>query len=66
MPNLSDCRISQADRAARMSVLLGTQPVQVQSPPSRPDSMMAVLRPSLAANLAAVSPADPPPITTKS
>ena len=44
----------------------GTHPDQVQSPPSRAFSIKATLAPSLPANEAAVSPAAPPPITTRS
>ncbi len=55
-----------ATPAAFSSALLGTHPVQVQSPPRRPASISAVLAPSEAEIPAAVSPAAPPPITTMS
>src|SRR5688572_30213382 len=52
--------------AAFRSVLLGTQPYHVQSPPSRRASIKAVFAPSDAEIPEAVSPAAPPPITTMS
>src|SRR5579859_4010513 len=52
--------------AAFSSALLGTHPVQVQSPPSLFASIRAVFAPSEAEIPAAVSPAAPPPITTMS
>ena len=55
-----------ADLAALSRVLLGTHPVQVQSPPKRPFSTKATDRSIRRANRAAVSPADPPPMISKS
>jgi len=46
--------------------LLGTQPVQVQSPPMRSFSMSTTRAPARAANRAAVIPPDPAPMTTRS
>jgi hypothetical protein len=50
--------------AAANNVLEGMQPVHVQSPPTRDDSMRHTDLPNVDANFAAVSPADPPPMTT--
>ena len=50
--------------AAANNVLEGMQPVHVQSPPTRDDSMRQTDLPNVDANFAAVSPADPPPMTT--
>src|SRR6516162_7745925 len=66
IPNLEAVRISCATFAALRSALLGTQPVQVQSPPIRPFSTRATLAPSCAAKPAAVKPPDPAPTITKS
>ena len=49
--------------AAANNVLEGMQPVHVQSPPTRDDSMRQTDLPNVDANFAAVSPADPPPMT---
>src|SRR5215472_9805822 len=65
-PNRDEVRISCAALAARMSDLLGTQPVQVQSPPMRSFSIRRTRAPSFAANRAAMSPPAPAPITAKS
>src|SRR6185295_13920135 len=66
MPYSADARAEWAMCADLRSVLLGTQPVQVQSPPSRLDSISAVRAPNDAAIPAATSPAAPPPITVMS
>jgi len=65
-PSRSAVRIRCAALAAASSALLGTQPVHRQSPPGRPASTAATLRPSLAASSAAISPAEPMPTTTRS
>jgi len=59
---------SQWARAAWMSALLGTQPVWRQSPPraAAPRSISATRAPSATPKRAAVSPAEPPPITARS
>ena len=44
----------------------GIQPVHVQSPPTFDDSTRHTDFPKVAANLAAVRPAEPPPITMRS
>ena len=49
--------------AAANNVLEGMQPVHVQSPPTRDDSMRHTDLPNVDANFAAVIPADPPPMT---
>ncbi len=49
--------------AAAKIVLEGMHPVHVQSPPTREDSTRQTDLPNVDANFAAVSPADPPPIT---
>ena len=49
-----------------MRALLGTQPYQVQSPPIRRFSTTATFLPSFIARLAALIPAEPTPITTRS
>src|SRR5216683_2664703 len=66
IPNREAVRTSWATFAAFNSALLGTQPVQVQSPPIRFFSASATLAPSFAANRAATSPPEPAPITTRS
>src|SRR6516165_590216 len=65
-PNLEAVRISCATFAALSSALLGTQPVQVQSPPIRFFSTRATLAPSCAAKPAAVKPPEPAPTITRS
>src|SRR6516165_7185763 len=65
-PNLEAVRISCATFAALSSALLGTQPVQVQSPPIRFVSTRATFAPSCAAIPAAVKPPEPAPTITKS
>lgn len=52
--------------AAANNVLEGTHPVQVQSPPTFDASTRHTDFPKVAANLAAVRPADPPPMTMMS
>jgi hypothetical protein len=49
-----------------MSVLLGIQPNQVQSPPILPFSIRAVFLPNPFASLQATNPAEPAPIITTS
>src|SRR3989442_13600210 len=66
MPNREAARTSCAILAALRSALLGTQPVQVQSPPIRFFSTRATLAPSCAAKPAAVKPPDPAPMITRS
>src|SRR5579863_1222582 len=66
MPNLEAVRISCATLAALSRALLGTQPVQVQSPPIRFFSTRATFAPSCAAKPAAVKPPEPAPTITKS
>src|SRR6516225_1261053 len=66
MPNLEAVRTSWATLATLSSALLGTQPVQVQSPPIRFFSTRATFAPSCAAKPAAVKPPEPAPIITKS
>src|SRR5215472_11140222 len=66
IPNLEAVRISCATFAALSSALLGTQPVQVQSPPIRSFSTRATFAPSCAAKPAAVKPPEPAPTITKS
>src|SRR5262249_61466746 len=53
-------------RAARSKALLGVQPKLTQVPPVRFRSARATVCPALAAVMAAVRPAGPPPITTNS
>src|SRR6516165_8838828 len=65
-PNLEAVRISCATFAALSSALLGTQPVQVQSPPIRFFSTRATFALSCAAKPAAVKPPEPAPTITKS
>ena len=65
-PYLDAERISWATLAAFNKVLLGTQPCHVQSPPSGESETSNVLAPKTADIPAAVSPAAPPPIATKS
>src|ERR1017187_4912443 len=65
-PNRDAVRTSWAIFAALRSALLGTQPVQVQSPPIRFFSTSATLAPSCAANPAAVRPPEPAPMITRS
>src|SRR5229473_2949741 len=55
-----------ATLAAFKRALLGTQPVQVQSPPMRSFSTSATLAPSCTANPAAIRPPAPAPMITKS
>src|SRR6516225_4821536 len=62
----AEVRISCATFAALSKALLGTQPVQVQSPPIRFFSTSATLAPSCAANRAPTKPPEPAPITTTS
>ncbi len=52
--------------AVWMSALLGTQPVQVQSPPIRSFSTSTTFAPTALAKGAATSPAEPAPIITRS
>mmetsp|Transcript_8456 Transcript_8456/g.26072 ORF Transcript_8456/g.26072 Transcript_8456/m.26072 type:complete len:325 (-) Transcript_8456:82-1056(-) len=60
-------RRAEAAWAAAMRALDGTQPFQVQSPPSTGRRSTNKTRaPTSAANAAAVSPAEPAPTTTKS
>ncbi len=66
MPKRSEPRKEWDRLAVRIRDLLGTQPVQVQSPPSVPFSAMATDRPSCRAKRAAVSPAEPPPMINRS
>src|SRR5215469_7177692 len=66
MPNLEAVRIPWATFAALSRALLGTQPVQVQSPPMRFFSTKATLAPSCAAKPAAVKPPEPAPMITRS
>src|SRR5215469_4134823 len=66
IPNREAVRTSCATFAALRSALLGTQPVQVQSPPIRFFSIRTTLAPSCAAKPAAVKPPDPAPTITKS
>src|SRR5574340_1051256 len=65
-PYRSAARTLWATVAAFSSALLGTHPVQVQSPPSLHSSIRAVFAPNEAESPAAVSPAAPPPITAMS
>ena len=60
------CCHTHARFAAANSVFDGIHPVQVQSPPTRDDSTRQTDLPKLAANFAAVMPADPPPMTMRS
>src|SRR5260370_19801773 len=66
IPNREAVRTSCATFAALRSALLGTQPVQVQSPPIRFFSTSATLAPSFAAKPAAVKPPEPAPMITRS
>src|SRR5216683_5904203 len=66
IPNREAVRTSCAIFAALRSALLGTQPVQVQSPPIRFFSTSATLAPSCAAKPAAVKPPEPAPMITRS
>src|SRR5258708_6347577 len=66
MPKFVAERTSCATLAALSSALLGTHPVHVQSPPTRCFSIRATRAPTVAANLAAVSPPEPAPITIRS
>src|SRR6266851_3262204 len=66
IPNREAVRTSCATFAALRSALLGTQPVQVQSPPIRFFSTSATLAPSCAAKPAAVKPPEPAPMITRS
>src|SRR5947209_4321544 len=66
IPNRDAVRTSCATFAALRSALLGTHPVQVQSPPIRFFSTSATLAPSCAANPAAVNPPEPAPTITRS
>src|SRR5260370_19255514 len=59
-------RTSAANRAERINVFEGTHPVYRQSPPSNFFSTRATRAPSCAAPPATTSPAEPPPITTRS
>ncbi len=59
-------RKSHPCAAASMSVLDGTQPTNVQSPPGGPSLTNAVLAPALTPARAAAIPAAPPPITSRS
>src|SRR5712692_7925875 len=66
IPNREAVRTSCATFAALRSALLGTQPVQVQSPPILFFSTRATLAPSCAAKPAAVKPPEPAPMITRS
>jgi len=66
IPKRAESLMVWADLAALSSVLLGTHPVHVQSPPTRPFSTRATLSSNCLANLAAVNPAEPPPMINKS
>src|SRR5712692_8999106 len=66
MPKREAVRTSWAIFAALRRALLGTQPVQVQSPPIRFFSISATLAPSCAAKPAAVKPPEPAPMITRS
>src|SRR6266851_581692 len=66
IPNREAVRTSCATFAALRSALLGTQPVQVQSPPIRFFSNSATFAPSCAAKPAAVKPPEPAPMITRS
>src|SRR5258708_36798554 len=62
MPNREAVRTSCATFAALRSALLGTQPVQGQSPPIRFFSTSATFAPSCAAKPAAIKPPEPAPM----
>ena len=57
---------SSPSRAAASTVLDGTQPVKVQSPPGAESVIMATSAPTLRAARTAPSPAAPPPTTIRS
>src|SRR5260370_38042532 len=65
-PTRNAVRISCAIFATLRSALLGTHPVQVQSPPIRFFSTSATFAPSCAAKPAAVRPPEPAPRITRS
>ena len=66
IPNVSEFCISLTSLEERISDLEGTQPKFRQSPPRNFFSISAVFAQSLAPPIAATSPADPAPITTRS
>lgn len=65
-PSRSETMSAEVMGKAASSVLLGTQPRQVHSPPSRPGSTRATRAPRPRATSAAVRPAEPEPSTTRS
>ena len=65
-PYLSAWRMVCAAFAEASSALLGTQPVQRQSPPTRSRSTAATLMSRFDANSAATMPPEPMPTITRS
>src|SRR5260370_25421247 len=65
IPYCEAVRTRCATLAAFNRALLGTQPVQVQSPPMRSFSTSATFAPSCTANPAAIRPPAPAPMLTR-